>query len=260
MKTEMLATDKATLQTIISVHRWTAALFSFKTTKPPGYQFMAGQYARLGLAANGGMLWRAYSITSAPADDYLEYYCVSVPSGAFTTQLADLKPGDSIWTERQSYGFMTADRFSDGDELWMLSTGTGVGPFVSILRDPMVWKRFRHLVLVHGVRHAQEFAYQDELLALQQAPFEGQARLQLIQCVTREREKPPGRLTGRITSLLESGELEEKAGLPISAQSSRLMLCGNPEMIEDTRRLLHHRGLRPCRRTLPGQFVTENYW
>lgn len=260
MNTEALATDKAIRETVIAVHRWTDDLFSFKTTRPQGYQFTAGQYARLGLATDSDPIWRAYSITSAPDDDYLEYYSVTVPGGAFTTLLKDIKPGDGIWTEKQSYGFMTADRFSDGDELWMLSTGTGLGPFVSILRDPMAWKKFRHLVLVHCVRHAKEFAYQDQLFALQKNSPKGLAKLHIVQSATRETENRSGRLSGRITSLLENGELEKKVGIPITTASSRIMLCGNPEMIEDTRRILHLRGLRPCRRALPGQFVTENYW
>jgi ferredoxin--NADP+ reductase len=125
-----------------------------------------------------------------------------------------------------------------------------------------VWEKFRKLILVHCVRHADELAYRDQLLDLQQRPPTGApspAELQIIRSTTRE-PGPPGQLDGRITALLESGALEDKAGIPITEQSSRIMLCGNPEMIEDTRRILHARGLRPARRLIPGQFVTENYW
>ncbi len=156
---------------------------------------------------------------------------------------------------------MTVDRFDSGDDLWMLATGTGVGPFVSILRDPLVWQKFNRLILVHCVRHASEFAYHEQMALFQKNPPSGaSAQLQLLQTTTREPSTNGTRLTGRITTLLESGELERAAGVPINDASSRIMLCGNPDMIEETRRLLHLRGLRPVRRTLPGHFVTENYW
>jgi ferredoxin--NADP+ reductase len=257
------AKDNATLETVIEVRRWTDTLLTFKTTRPRDYRFVPGQFARLGLAGDHDIIWRAYSVTSAPRDNHLEYYGVIVPGGSFTTILKDIAPGDKIWTEKQSYGFMTVDRFSDGDDLWMLATGTGIGPFISILRDPDVWQRYRNLVLVHGVRHADEFAYRDELLVLKDHPpatVPAPAALQLIQATTRETSMPAGRLNGRITTLLETGELEKKAGLAVTEAASRIMMCGNPAMIEDTRKILHQRGMRPCRRVLPGQFVTENYW
>lgn len=251
---------KATLEAITEVRWWTDALFSFKTTRPPDYRFVAGQYARLGLPSGGGMLWRAYSIVSAPHEDYLEYYGVLVPDGAFTSILKDIKPGDTIWTDKQSFGFMTPERFIDGDDLWMLATGTGLGPFMSILRDSPAWKRFQRLIVVHCVRHAAELGYQEQLFALRNTHFSGTADLKIIQCVTREPSPGPGQLAGRITTLLNNGLLEQAAGVPMTVESSRIMLCGNPEMIEETRRILHQRGMRPCRRALPGQFVTENYW
>jgi ferredoxin--NADP+ reductase len=146
----------------------------------------------------------------------------------------------------------------------MLATGTGLGPYVSIAQDPTVWERFRNLIVVHCVRHADELAYQEQLLALKEkSPFKSlPAKLQLIQTVTRgpNTSDHPDRLHGRITTLLENGALEQYAGLPITVASSRIMICGNPQMIDDTRRILHKRGMSPCRRTLPGQFVTENYW
>lgn len=267
MSNQALASDKATLETVTQVKRWTDNLLTFKTTRPKDYRFEAGQYARLGIFIDGQMVWRAYSLTSAPDDDFLEYYGVIVPGGMFTTELDKIKPGDSIWTEKQVYGFMTPGRFTDGSDLWMLATGTGIGPFISILRDPEIWGRFQRLVLVHCVRHANELAYGEELKLLKEHPpggKDGAADLILIQSVTRDPDPTAGAqpdlLHGRITSLLENGELEKKAGLQISEEASRIMLCGNPSMIEDTRAILHHRGLRPVRRTLPGQFVTENYW
>lgn len=252
---------KATLETVTSTHWWTDGLFSFKTTRNPDYRFAAGQYARLGLPSGDGMLWRAYSLVSAPHEDYVEYYGVLVPGGAFTSILKDIEPGATIWTDRQSFGFMTPERFVDGEDLWMLATGTGLGPFVSILRDQLVWKKFRRLVVVHCVKRAAEFGYREQLLDMtKSACSSNDANLKIIQCVTREAPTEPGQLTGRITTLLNSGQLEQEADLPISVESSRIMLCGNPAMIEETRTILHQRGMRPCRRAVPGQFVTENYW
>jgi len=259
------AEDKATLETVTQVHRWTDSLFSIETTRPQGYDFVPGQYSRLGLESGtgGNIIWRAFSVVSAPGDDYLEYYGVLVPGGLFTTMLKDIHAGDAMWIEKQRYGFMTIDRFTDGEHLWMLSTGTGLGPFVSILRDPEVWRKFRELVVVHCARHAAELSYGEELQALAaHPPGGGPARLQLIQSVTRDPEGAgeAGILRGRITTLLENGELERQAGLALTPESSRIMLCGNPQMIDEVRKMLHQRGMRPVRRTLPGQFVTENYW
>ena len=252
---------KASLEKVTEVHRWTEALFSFKTTRPADFRFSAGHYARLGLKSDEEMLWRAYSIVSAPHEDYLEYYGVVVPGGAFTSVLKDIRPGDAIWTDRNSFGFMTPDRFVDGDDLWMLATGTGLGPFVSILRDAPVWKKFRRLFLVHCVKHDAELGYREQLLAVKNAHSSlTDAELKIIECVTRETPRRPEQLQGRITTLLNDGRLEQAGGVPITAASSRIMLCGNPEMIEETRAILHQRGMRPCRRAQAGQFVTENYW
>lgn len=273
------AGDKSSRETITWVRHWTESLFSFRSARPKGFRFAPGQYARLGLPDDGGMggmIWRAYSLTSAPDQEELEYYGILVPGGTFTTRLKEIEPGSPIWIDKKSFGFMTPDRFTDGETLWMLATGTGIGPYLSILRDPAAWDQFRELVLVHCVRHATELTYQAELRELQSRPPAGArhpGRLQLIQCTTRESASDAeasytkvshanagSRLNGRITTLIENGELERTAGLPLTPESARVMLCGNPEMIEQTRRILHERGMRPCRRLLPGQFVTENYW
>jgi len=259
MLDEILKKGKATLEAVTGVHWWNEHLFTFKTTKPRGYSFMAGQYARLGVPGEHDVIWRAYSMVSAPHEDFLEFYGIVVPGGLFTSRARQLEAGSPILLEKQSFGFMTADRFEDGEDLWMLATGTGIGPFISILRDPYVWSKFRRLFLVHGVRHVEELAYQEQLSMLEKQ-VSSPARFRLIQTVTRTPDAAPPRLKGRITALLENGELERAAGLPLTEQASRIMLCGNPDMIEDTRAILHQRGMRPCRRAHPGQFVTENYW
>ena len=255
--------EKATRETVTEIFWWSDKLLTFKTTKPPNYSFIAGQYARLGMQDGDEAIWRAYSMTSAPAQDFLEFYGIIVPGGRFTARLKALKKGDSLLVDKQSFGFMTPDRFTDGEDLWLLATGTGIGPYISMLHDSYVWQKFRNIVLVHCVRHADEFAYVDQLKILQeQEQFSISARLQVIRSITREPAgtHPPAQLQGRITNLFENGALEKIAGLSLSPESSRVMLCGNPDMIEEMRQILHRRGMRPDRRAHPGQFVTENYW
>jgi ferredoxin--NADP+ reductase len=256
--------DKATQERLLTIRRWTDKLLTFRTSRPVGYQFVAGQFARLGLLVNGDMVWRAYSITSSEQDDELEYYAIIVPDGLFTSALKQLQPGDPVWVERLSYGFMTADRFVDGEDFWMLATGTGLGPYLSILQQPQVWQRFRNLVLVHGVRHRAELTYQEQLTRLRDQALALQlpARLQLIQATTRELPSATTvpQLSGRITDLLRDGSLERASGLQINAAASRLMVCGNPDMITEVREILRERGLGPCRRNAGGQFITEDYW
>ena len=263
MSEQTAATDKATQERLISVHRWTDKLLTFRTTRPADYRFAPGQFARLGLLINGEMVWRAYSITSAEAEDQLEYYAIVVPGGLFTSALDKLQPGDPVWVEKLSYGFMTPDRFADGEDFWMLATGTGLGPYISILQQREVWQQFRNLILVHCVRHEEELTYQEkfETLCAEAAAQHLPAQLQLIRMTTRDAGAAvPDRLPGRITSALRDGSLERAAGLAITAAASRLMVCGNPDMITEVREILKERGLGPCRRAGGGQFITEDYW
>ncbi|HEX7644556.1 MAG TPA: ferredoxin--NADP reductase [Burkholderiaceae bacterium] len=255
------AVEKATKQTLVSIERLSGDLFIFRVTRPENYRFVPGQYSRLGLPDGAGMVWRPFSVTSAPQDDLLEYYGVQVPNGLFTGMLAKLEPGAPIWIDKQVFGFMTADRFSDGEDLWMLSTGTGIGPFISMLRDAAVWRQFRRIVIAHGVKRVGDLAFREVLRTMQNQPsLENGATLHMVEAVTRDQELEPCMLGGRLTSLLANGSLERTTGIAITPEASRFMMCGNPAMIEDMRKELHQRGMRPCRRALPGQFVTENYW
>jgi ferredoxin--NADP+ reductase len=242
------------------MERLSGDLFLFRTTRPENYHFVPGQYSRLGLPDGNSMVWRPFSVTSAPQEESLEYYGVLVPGGLFTGMLHKLEPGTPIWLDKQVFGFMTADRFTDGEDLWMLSTGTGIGPFISMLRDAAVWRQFRRIIIAHGVKHAADLGFHDALHDMQQAAPAGGARLHIIEAVTRDANLASGQLSGRLTTLLEAKTLEDETGILISPETSRFMMCGNPAMIEDMRKILHQRGMRPCRRALPGQFVTENYW
>jgi ferredoxin--NADP+ reductase len=257
----MQPTEKYTVETITQIHTWTPKLFSFKTTRDQGYRFTPGQFARLGVrCTTGPLVWRAYSIASASYDEFLEFYSIVVPGGAFTSQLAELAVGDPILVERKSLGFLTTDRFECGKDLWMLATGTGLAPFISILYDFTTWEQYENLILVHSVRERAELAYAGAIRDWKANPLfaEYGARLHYVQTVTRE--PAPGALAGRITDLIQNGELESHLGIRIDRDRSRIMICGNPEMVDDTRALLLDRGLRVSRRGDPAQVAVENYW
>lgn len=252
---------KWTGQTILSTRAWTPTLFSFRTTRDTGYRFTPGQFARIGVETpTGGAVWRAYSIVSAAYDEHLEFFSVVIPGGKFTSRLALFKPGDRILVEKASYGFLTLDRFVGGDDLWMISSGTGLGPFLSILHDPQTWSRFENLILVHSVRQPEELAYRDEIAAFEKhVLLSGErARLRYVPVVTRV--CCPDALSARIPLLIEDGRLEKTAGAGLDLERSRLMICGNPQMANDLRALLTGRGFRVGRRNDPGQLAFENYW
>ncbi len=251
-------------------HWWTGNLLSFTVTRPSALQFAPGQYARIALQMGSQLIWRPFSFVSAPSEDFLEFLAVLVPGGLFTEQLRHTDSGDIIWVEHENYGFMTPDRLEGGSVLWLLATGTGIGAYLSVLRDASVWQRYQRIVLVHGVRRPEELVYRDELLKMQSESdgrSEG-ATLMLLACITGVPVTAPESLaskgyriiSARIGTALDSGALEAEAGASMTPEDSRVMLCGNPGMIEDVRKRLHLRGLTPCRKQKPGQFLTENYW
>lgn len=258
----MSSPDKYTVETITDVRPWTDSLFSFRTTRDRGYRFVPGQFARLGVPDPGGgeIVWRAYSIASAAYDEHLEFFSVVVPGGAFTSRLAKLRAGDEICVERKSYGFLTRDRFEAGRDLWMLATGTGLAPFLSILHDFEAWEKHDNLVLVQSVRTQQELAYEDVIRGFERSEHyaEFAHKLRYVRIVTRE--PVPGTLRHRVTQLLASGVLERNVGLDLDHDHSRIMLCGNPQMVEDSRAILTQRGFRVSRRGEPGHLAVENYW
>ncbi|QEY61261.1 ferredoxin--NADP reductase [Metapseudomonas lalkuanensis] len=253
--------EKFTRQTLLEVETLTPSLFTLRTTRDAGYRFRAGQFARLGVTkADGSTVWRAYSMVSAPHDEYLEFFSIVVPGGEFTSELSRLAVGDTLMVDKTSFGFLTLDRFVDGRDLWLLATGTGLAPFLSILQDLEVWQRFERIILVYSVRQAAELAYQPLIDDLKNRDYlEGVAdKLLYIPVVTRE--EVPGALHGRITTLIENGELERAAGLELTPEHSRVMLCGNPQMIDDTRAVLKKRDMNLSLTRRPGQVAVENYW
>ncbi|KOY00463.1 ferredoxin--NADP reductase [Pseudomonas nunensis] len=253
--------EKFTRQTLLDVQPLTPSLFTLRTTRDSGFRFRAGQFARLGVTKpDGSTVWRAYSMVSSPYDEFLEFFSIVVPGGEFTSELSRLEVGDTLLVERQATGYLTLDRFVDGRDLWMLSTGTGVAPFLSILQDFEVWEKFERIILVYSAREGRELAYQDLIAGLAQRDYlaEHAHKLQFIPTVTRE--QIPGVLNGRITTLIENGELERAAGLELTPEHSRVMICGNPQMIDDTRKLLKLRDMNLSLSRRPGQVAVENYW
>lgn len=246
---------------ITDIRWWAPHLLSFRTPRPDGFRFEAGQFVRLGL----NDIFRAYSIVSGPYDPYLEYYSIVVPDGAFTQALARCRVGDTVWMEPQAHGFLTLSRFPLEGDLWMLASGTGLAPFLSILAEPEAWTSFDRLILVHSVRTAGELAYTDWLQELAHHEVFGEFahKLQVVPVVTRGEtlaDAPRPVLRQRIPKLLQGGELEAATGLSLTLDRSKIMICGNPDMVSDTRNALKERGFVSARQSRPGQIATENYW
>lgn len=253
--------EKFTVERILHIRRWTPGLFSFRITRHRGFRFVPGQFARLGLhTTDGGTVWRAYSMVSAPYDEHLEFFSIVVPGGEFTSRLEQLAVGDEILVDKTSFGFLTTDRFRPGQDLWLLATGTGLAPFLSILHDPTNWTDYQRLILVHSVRTGAELTYRDELATLREHPLVGPHADRLIYVPVVTRERVAGALAQRIPALIASGELEARAGVRLDHEASRIMICGNPEMVRDTRTLLKARGFALSRREHPGQLAIENAW
>lgn len=253
--------EKFTRQRLLEVQTLTPSLFTLRTSRDPGFRFSAGQFARLGVRKPSGcVVWRAYSMVSAPHDEFLDFFSIVVPDGEFTSELSRLKVGDELLIDKQAFGFLTLDRFPDGRDLWLLATGTGIAPFLSILQDFQAWQRFERIILVYSVREASELAYQQLIAELPQREYLEGLGSKLLYLPVVTREQVPGALHARITTLIESGELERAADLQLTPEHSRIMLCGNPQMIEDTRAVLKTRDLNLALTRKPGQVAVENYW
>ncbi len=251
---------KATEESVLAIRHWTPTLLSFRCTRPAAFRFTPGHYTRLGLGSGEERVWRPYSLTSGPDEDVLEFIAVRVPGGEFSQRLGELKVGDGIGVDKAAYGFLTVNQLAPGKDLWMLASGTGLGPFMSILRDQAVWRDFERLILVHGVRHAAELAWRADIETMPPLAWRPQAkaRLRYLPVVTRE----PGAtvLADRIPLLLADGRLEAAAGCALSIADSRLMVCGNPELARSLREHLGARGYATNRRGVPGQMAFEKYW
>lgn len=231
------------VERVLDVHHWNDTLFSFKTTRDPGFRFCNGHFVMIGLEVDGRPLMRAYSIASANYEEHLEFFSIKVSNGPLTSRLQHLKEGDSILVGRKPVGTLVIDDVLPGERLYLLGSGTGLAPFLSIIKDPDTYEHFGQVVLVHGVRHISELAYADFIA--QELPaneFLGELvreKLTYYPTVTRE----PFRNRGRLTHLIESGKLFEDLGLPpLDPDRDRAMICGSPALLKDACALLNARG------------------
>ena len=243
---------------VLSVHHWNETLFSFTTTRNPGLRFRSGHFVMMGLEVEGRPLLRAYSLASAHYADHLEFYSIKVPGGPLTSRLSRIAPGDRVLVGRKPTGTLVLGNLSDGKRLYLLGTGTGLAPFMSIIRDPEVYERFETVVVVHGVRTTSELGYssyirtelpEDELVG-----EDVRQKLLYYPTVTREAFER----TGRITHLMESGKLTSDLGLPaLDPAADRVMICGSPAMLRDTVEILEARGFSEGSNREPGDYVVE---
>lgn len=274
--------------TVLSKTTWTPNLFSFTVSRPDSFKFTAGQFVRLGVNPSqlkyykqlsavtdydeddddelnetlNEDIFRAYSIVSSPFDEVLEFFSIVIPDGAFTSQLQHLEVGDELLLNTMPFGFLTLARYQKPlpKDLWLLATGTGLAPFLSMLQDLKTWEDYEHIVLAYSARSTEELAYIDKIESLQEdfgSLVDNPAKLIFIPIVTREPVE--GALTERLPKLLLDGALQARAGIALDVDSTHVMLCGNPDMVEDTKEMLKSLGLVMNRRG-EGNIAVENYW
>ncbi len=242
---------------VIEHRAWTQNLFSLRVelgTGAPPLRFAAGQFVRLALDLGGERIARPFSFVNPPQDPVLEFYGVIVPEGPLSPKLAHLKKGERLFVADNPSGFLVLAEVPPAEHLWLLATGAGIAPFLSILRTEMPWQRYRRVILVHAVRHASDLVYPDLIASV--AKLRGE---QFVSVKFVSREKAPHALEGRIPAALGDGRLEA-AAQPIAPERSQFMLCGNPQMLRDVAALLMARGLRKNRRRTPGHITVESFW
>ena len=243
---------------VLSVHHWTDRLFSFTTTRDPSLRFLNGHFTMIGLRINGKPLLRAYSVVSANYEEHLEFLSIKVQDGPLTSKLQHIQVGDKLVVGKKPTGTLVIDYLLPAKRLYLMSSGTGLAPFMSIVRDPATYEKFSEVVLVHGVREVAELAYHDYLTNdLPGDEFLGEMvsrQLRYYPTVTRE----AFRNTGRITDLIESGKLFTDLGVPaINPIDDRVMICGSPGLLRDLKGLLEVRGFKEGNTSKPGDFVIE---
>jgi len=244
---------------VLTVHHWTDRLFSFTTTRDPSLRFSNGHFTMIGLRLEGGKpLLRAYSIASANYEEHLEFLSIKVPDGPLTSRLQHIVPGDTIVVGRKPTGTLLIDYLLPGKRLYLLGTGTGLAPWMSIIRDPATYEKFEQVVLVHGVREVKELAYYEYLTVdLPRHEFLGEMvsqQLRYYPTVTRE----PFKNRGRITDLIANGKLAADLGLPaLDPAQDRVMICGSPEMLRDLKRMMEERQFVEGNTSTPGDYVIE---
>ena len=238
---------------VVENRHWTQALYSLRVTGP-ALDFRAGQFVRIALDVGGERIARPFSFVNPPDDPLLEFYGVIVPEGPLSPRLALLRPGDALYYADNPSGFLVLDEVPPAEALWLIATGTGIAPFLSILRTEAPWQTYRRVILVHAARHANELVYRERIDAARRQRGE---QFRYVTFVSREEH--PGSLAGRIPAAIRDGRLEAAAET-FAAERSQFMLCGNPDMVKDVTAALVERGLRKHRRRAPGQISVETFW
>jgi ferredoxin/flavodoxin---NADP+ reductase len=238
--------------------QWNDSLYSL-LVEAPEVTFVAGQFARLALPAPPGskeaMTGRPYSFVNPPTSRPHEFYFIILPEGPLSPRLAALEGGDSVWLAPRANGFFSVGETAPAESLWCLSTGTGIGPFLSMLRTEEPWAKFGRVVLVHSVRHADELTYRDEIAGIARARSGAFDYVPMV-----SRDTHPDALAGRIPNAIDDGRLEARVGLSLTPENAHAMLCGNPAMVDDVQKVLATRGMRRHRRKEPGHITLETYW
>jgi len=243
---------------VTAVHHWDDNLFSFKTSRDPAFRFHNGHFTMLGLELNGRPLMRAYSIVSANYEDELEFFSIKVPDGPLTSRLQHLKVGDELLLSRKPTGTLIVDNLLPGRNLYLIATGTGLAPFMSIIKDPEIYERFDRVILTHCVRYRSELAYAHTIT--EELPnneyFGDQVREKLVYYPTVTREK--FKTNGRITDLMRCGKLFSDLGMrAFDVENDRFMVCGSPSMLKDTCAILKANGFVESHRGIVGHYVIE---
>ncbi len=246
-------------ETVTCVRHWNERLFSFRTTRKPTYRFKNGHFVMIGIEDEGKPLMRAYSIASANYEEELEFFSIKVPNGPLTSKLQHIKVGDELMLSEKSTGTLVTDYTLPGKHLWLISTGTGLAPFMSIIKDPEVYEQFDKIILTHGARYKKCLAYHDFITQkLPNNEFIGdivKEKLLYYPTVTREEFKNQGRLT----DLIKSGKLAKDLGLPkINLEDDRFMLCGSEALIKDMSDILDEMGFIKAKKRTQGHYVLEN--
>lgn len=279
-----MSDDKSIRVKVIEVTRWAPTLLSFKVTRPEGFKFTAGQFVRLGIHGKDlqyfaqnhetklitsetqdkpidldGYVFRAYSVASSPYDEFIEFFSVVIPEGEFTSKVNHIQVGDSLLLNTTPFGYLTLARYQLPlpNDLWLLATGTGLAPFLSILKTIDVWQQYQRIILVYSARTSQELAYQAEIGSIKSIYGDNGAAFVFLPIVTREADYTGEK--ARIPNLIVSGKLTELVGQKLDKERSHVMLCGNPQMVEDTKEALKSIGLTMNRRG-EGNIAVENYW
>lgn len=243
---------------VINVHHWSDSLFTIRTTRDRGWRFRNGEFTMMGIEVNGKPLMRAYSMASANYEDHIEFYSIKVPDGPLTSRLQHISVGDKILVSKKSTGTLLYENLLPGKRLYLLCTGTGLAPFLSVIKDPGVYDNFEQVILVHGCRYIHELTYQKLITReLRENEYFGDqvsAKLLYYPAVTRE----PFRNSGRITTLLASNKLQSDLELPdLSIENDRFMLCGGSGMLKSLTAMLDHLGFKETRLRIPGEYVIE---